>query len=129
MYVDHEGGSTVVADIAALDRILDTRDHEGFNGFFIYGSDKHPMLAILVREDLAHLTFFPEEGHPGHVAIGNLDRGRLARFMENDSVTFRAGENFWIAPEHVIPFEDAKRAAHDFFATLTLCPSLEWFEL
>jgi hypothetical protein len=129
MNVDHDGGSANVADLAALDAVLNVRNPEGFNGFFIYGSDKYPTLAILVREDIAHVTFFPGNDHPGHVAIGNLDHDRLARFMEGDSVIFWAVENFWIAPEHVIPFENARRAAHDFFASQTLSPSLDWFEL
>jgi hypothetical protein len=109
-----------------IDAILHKRNDDGLNEFWIWrGEQKHPVMGLLVRNDLACLNYFPRERHPGFASVGNLP-----------SLNPRGETDFWAhgAPMPVInwkilPFADALRAIHEFRVDPGLPNSIRWFEL
>ena len=81
-----------------------------------------PVLVVSLRDDLACMHFFPQEGHPGFQSIGTRRFGSFT-FYGTDKQPFE------IPAEAVISFDEAFRAAVEFCVTLALPQTLRWFEL
>src|SRR6516165_8421738 len=70
---DFNGVTCHASDIEQIDRILHKRYGEGVNDFWIsLGNEKYPTIALQVNRDLASLHYFPREGHPGYVSVGDF---------------------------------------------------------
>jgi len=124
MRVHHFGGAAEIADDAALDEVLELRYGAASADEYQLLPDEFPSLSILVRGELAAMYFWPYEGHPGWASQGSV--------VKTDVVFFIGGpdENATeIAAEVVVPFEEARRAAHEFLRLGTMPPSMEWLEL
>lgn len=115
----------VVSDASALAAILSTRLENGSQSFWLAQSHAdYPCLHIAFRDDLATLTYFPEEHHPGYRSVGDL--------VDDEAVEFfivSATESDEIPGEFVISSEQAIAAAQEFQRTETIPGMLEWFEL
>ncbi|HEX7715344.1 MAG TPA: Imm1 family immunity protein [Bacillota bacterium] len=122
VYFDAE---TDCESIEALNRILASRDENGFNEFELYGSEKCPYLSILVNDNLACVHFFEFEDDCGHYAY--CDKELL---VEDGYTTFYIGSTETeISNDLVIPFSLVQVAAQDFFLTSKMSEKLKWFEL
>ena len=128
MKIEHFGGLDYAGDLGSLDAVLTSRYGTNANEFWLSLEDeKFPALAILVRDDLANVHYFPEDGHPGYLLTEsqpNAKTGGSTVFFTNTP-----SEEVEIGNEGVVPFSSALKAAHEFFSSTTL-PTLEgWFEL
>ncbi len=82
---------------------------------------------MMVKGDLAYLEYFPSDGHPGFVSIGNslnLKPGGLTTFFPD-----RTNETLQIMNEAVVPFSDALKAAQEFAVSKTLPKCIQWESL
>ena len=81
--VEHFGGAVEVDDSAALDRVLDARYGNDVNEYWLGGEEKYPCLAIQVRGSVACLHFFPRDGHPGFLSVGDETAAGIETFYTN----------------------------------------------
>jgi hypothetical protein len=127
MKVSHFGGTVFCATIEDQATILNIRFGTGVNEYWISGEDDNPCLAILVKDDYANLTFFPEDGHPGFQSVGmgtDLNMEEITVFNTNTP-----NEEMEVNNDSIVPFTMALEAAKEFFASLTMPTCLEWIEL
>lgn len=124
MNVEHFGGEVDVTDAAALDDILGLRFCDGVNEYWLCGEGRYPLLAILVRGAVACLHFFPAEGHPGFVSVGDGAPGGKRVFYTNTPT-----EEIEVDSSAVVPFDQARQAAHAFFRSRVIPGSVHWDEL
>jgi len=101
---------------------------EGVNEFWIsHADDRYPVLAIVVNGDLASLTYFPEEGHPGYKSQGDLEE-----LNDDDDTVFHTStpqEQLLVANHAVVRVAVAMAAAKEFLKARALPAGVEWFEL
>jgi hypothetical protein len=128
MVVRHFGGIERL-DKASVARIFAERFGDGFNEYSFFDEHlEYPRLTVLANRELAAVYYFPEEGHPGYVSVGNDDRRD-----SGDLQAFRAstpGEEIFVPVEAVVPVSVARTATEQFFISSSHLPSaLEWREL
>jgi hypothetical protein len=117
------------ADLKQIDFILSKRYGDGVNNFWIsHGEQRYPTIAILAKGNVACVHYFPREGHPGYVSLGDL---KSLGLEPGGETTFyvRPTAPIWAINEHVISFPDALNAVHEFAANPALPKSIQWFEL
>ena len=127
MKVSHFGGIVDCETINSMLSILNLRYGKGVNEFWIYGEDRFPCLAILVNNDYANLTYFPEDGHPGFQSIAmdtDLNMKDISIFYTNTP-----DEEIEIDNDAIVPFSRAVEATKEFFTSLSLPTCLKWLEL
>jgi len=127
MKVSHFGGTIDCATMETFEIVLNMQFGSGVNEFWISDEEDSPCLAILVNNDYANLTYFPEDGHPGFQSVGtgtDLNMEEITVFYTNTPE-----EEMEINNDAVVPFEIALKAAKEFFLTSTLPTCLEWIEL
>jgi hypothetical protein len=111
-----------------IEKILWKRHGDGVSAFWLsHGSEKFPVLIIMIKGDLASLHYLPEDRHPGFVSIGPLDdleSGETTTFFLNSPT---APED--VVNDTILPFSDALRAAQEFATSSSLPKSIEWDEL
>src|SRR5262249_4186533 len=104
-----------VKDVKGLEDALAWRDARGGTEFWLsHDEEKYPVLAMRVTGELADVTFFPEEGHPGFRCLGGkgLTKGGSTT-LGFEGCAPATGED---APnEFVVPFETAYSIAMEFF--------------
>ena len=86
---------------------------------------QHPVLSILVKDELAYAILFPDEGSAGIQAYADEP-------PEGDSTVFivnTPSEEIQISNEYVIPKPVAKQIMLEFVETQSLPDFLEWEEL
>jgi hypothetical protein len=126
MNVWHFGGEVECNTIEELDSILSIRYGIGVNEFLIYGDRKYPYLAILVKNNYAFLTFFPEDEEFVFQSIGvdtTLDINEMSVFY-----TGTPTEEIGVWNEFIVPFSKAKEAAIEFYSSQSLPVCIEWSE-
>jgi len=127
MNIDHFGGEEIAADAATLEAVLGKRYGANANEFWLSGEEPYPAVTILVREQLACVHFFPEDGHPGYLLKGGrsiVEPSGFTTFFTNTPT-----EEIEVANENIVPFSDAQRIAREFFLTNSMPGSDDWFEL
>jgi hypothetical protein len=122
--VEHFGGAEEVTDSAALDVVLSKRYGNDVNEFWLGGEEKYPCLAIQVRGSRACLHFFPRDGHPGYLSVGDGAATGSETFYTNTPT-----EESYIAANAVVPFDQAREAAHEYLRTGSMPSSVRWTEL
>lgn len=80
-------------------------------------------MVISINRDLAYLHFFPEDGHPGFQAVGDVTSGGDVTFKQEGQ-----GE-FSMPRAVVVSVEQAYQAAAEFFRTSQLPACIKWTEL
>jgi hypothetical protein len=126
---DFNGRTCHASDIEQIDRILSKRYRKGANEFRIsHEGEKFPRISLQVNGPLACLHYFPEQGHPGHVSLGDL---KSLGLKPGGDTTFYVTETepIWARNEQVISFPDALKVIHEFAANPALPKSIRWFEL
>src|SRR3954451_17826563 len=64
---------TTVTSPAELRAVLTQRREDGANSFWLSHEEKdYPHLALLVKGEVASVTYFPKDRDAGYVPVGNL---------------------------------------------------------
>jgi hypothetical protein len=126
MKVWHFGGEAECKTIEELDSIMNLRYGTGVNEFLICGDKKYPYLAVLVKNNYAFLSFFPEDEE-----FIYQSKGMYTSLDPNEMSTFYTGTptvEIEVWNEFVVPFDKAKEAAIEFFSSLALPVCIDWSE-
>ena len=110
-----------------LGPLLRKRDKDGFYSFWLsHDNDTYPVLSILLKDDLACLHYFPQEGDAGLASVGNI--GNLKR---GDTTIFLLDgvEQMCVLNDAIVPVSAALAAAKEFFATKAPPKSIQWLQL
>jgi|SRR5215471_5291929 len=127
MIVEDYDSEHDVATPDELEAALRKRFEGGINSFWLsHGPDEHPKLAILVKEDLASVHYFPKERDAGFQSIAKNPGPN-----PYDTTVFfvRPTEKVWVVNYAIIPLPDALKAAHQFAISPTLPKCIEWDRL
>ena len=113
---------------AEIEAALRKRRRAGVNSFWLgYVAGGFPAINILVKGDLAHVHYFPNEDHPGFASVAKLPVPRpnaLRVFFINPT------EEIDVLNGEVIPFSDALKAAQEFAVSATTMPKcIRWNSL
>ncbi len=131
MDVEWFGGSAHVTSSDELSAVLSRRNEHGNNELWLFCAQEYPRMSVFVRGDVACVHYFPSEGHPGFVVLGE---GQVPDDLcEDGSAVFYVGdgrEKVWVTPDFVVPFAAALAAAQDFLRDPESLPELhELFRL
>ena len=127
MIIEHFGGRDECKTIEDLERILKMRYGNAVNEYWIYGEDTFPCLAVLVKDNCASLTYFPNDNHAGFCSItmdDNVDNDGTTIFYVNTPT-----EEIEVDNGCIVPFANALEAVKEFFVSLSKPSCLEWVEL
>ena len=115
-------------DADEVEEALNSRYEGEVNEFWLnHDDERFPALAIVVKGDLASLTYFPDGGHPGYKSMGGVDGLELGEFSAFSVNTPR--ERHLVLNDSIVPFSTALKAAKEFLADRGLPRSVEWVEL
>ncbi len=123
LFVDSFAGQERVVDLAALHELLETR-FEGANHFWLSGEERFPTLAVAVANEVASVHYFPEEGHPGFISLGDQTLTGDVVFL-----TGLPSETIEVGKRYTLSWELARRAVEEFSTHLELPRCLSWYEL
>jgi Immunity protein Imm1 len=125
---DLEAEQEVESDVE-LERFLMRRNGSGLNQFQLFlgraESEWWPSLIVLVNNELAWMYYLLSPEHVGYHSVGalpELDPQRRTRF-----VNFGPQEDEF-SNNQVVRFDDALRAAKEFFVTAQLPKCVQWRE-
>ena len=111
-----------------LESVLRKKYGPGVNGFWLsHDKERNPTLALLVKGDLATLSYFPSPAHPGFTPVGGIEG-----LDKNGTTTFSIDtieQETEFPNEQVVPFSTALSVAKDFLTSKELPRSIEWTEL
>lgn len=128
MRIEDFGGVSHARNKAELEAVLARRFGTGVNEFWLFGDGADgPRLSIVVKGDLASLTYFPGGDHPGYTSVGGvegLDPEGFSTFYVNTP-----REKHEVANDSLVPVDDATRAAIEFMESPVLPNALDWLEL
>jgi hypothetical protein len=126
--IEDFGGARHANDEAEVASALTRRYGHDVNEFWLFHDERRaPALAIVVKGDLASLTYFPEGAHPGFTSVGTL--GELD---PNGSTTFSINspsERHEVDNRSIVPTFVAVQAAQEFLRDPGLPSAAKWFEL
>jgi hypothetical protein len=72
MFVQEFDSTHNVNNPADIEAVLSKRHRTGVNSFWSgQRAAGFPAIAIMVNGDLAHVHYFPKEGHPGVASVGD----------------------------------------------------------
>jgi hypothetical protein len=121
--------AVVLRDAADVRHALGIRYEHGANELWLaHDSRKYPVLAILLRDDVAVLHYFPEERDPG---FQSRRRGAAppATVPTEWFMSPMPADNATVPDDAVVPVESALEAALQFFERAELPTAIDWFEL
>jgi hypothetical protein len=127
--VDASHRSWQVSDGDGLRAVLAWRDKRGGAQFWLSEElEKYPVLAITVTSEVAHVIYFPREGHAGFRCLGGQglpkDGSTTFFFDRCDPATGEEAPN-----EFVVPLETARSIAAEFLRTKQMSEVVSWLEL
>lgn len=98
------------------------------NSFWLsHDREKYPSISLLVKGDLATVTYFPHDDHPGFTSVGNIEG------LDPDGVTVfyldSPTQEQEVLNASVVPFSTALEVAKEFFRSKELPRAIKWFEL
>jgi hypothetical protein len=123
MKVEHFGGSVEVTGVADLDDVLSARYGDSANEYLMCAEKRYPLLSVQVRGARACLHFFPHEDHPGFLSVADGAGEGVETFYTNTPT-----EEIQVATDAIIPFDQAKSAAHEFLHSRSISSSVQWTE-
>lgn len=129
MKFEHFLGCDECSSSDEIKDILTKQNDSGYNEFWISAEKQFPLMAMLTRNDIASVHFFPEDGHPGFCGLSS---GEKAFLPEEGTTVFRTNNNsedIWVENCCVIPLEKAIKVIEEFFETDTMPEQIEWDEL
>ena len=118
-----------VRSAVELEAILVKKPQSDVNEYWLsHGEEKYPAISLLVKGEIASLSYLPEGGHPGYVSAGKvpgLDLFENTQF----STTRNRADDVSVSNQHVIPSSDAVAAAKEFLISTDLPKNVEWSKL
>jgi len=115
-------GNQVIGTLNELQQVL-RESRTGVFGEFWIGEKDQPTLAIHTNGDLAYLHYFPEHGHPGFQAVGDVN-------LEGEVLFKMAGQaDFTMRRAVVVSVDQAYQAAAEFFTSRSMLGCIKWSEL
>jgi len=117
-----------VTSIRELEVALGRRYGPCANHFWIsHDQEKNPTLAMFVKGDLASLTYFPNDSHPGFTSIGAIEglNPDETSIFYMDSPT----QEQEVLNSSIVTFPTALNVAREFFSSKELPRAIQWFEL
>ena len=117
-----------VTSPADIEAVLRKRYGTGRNAFWLsHGDELFPAINIMVKGDLAHVHYFPEERHPGFASVGRLPGLK----SDEDTVFYMSSssEPVEIMNDAVVSFSDALKVAQEFAISNGRPKCIQWFEL
>jgi hypothetical protein len=118
-----------VSDAKSLDAALTWRDARGGGIFWLSpDEDEYPTLAVRVSGEVAEVSYFPCEGHPGYRCLGGegLPEGGMTTLVYEGAEPSTGEET---PNEFVVSFETSRSLASEFFHTMKKPEAVRWFEL
>jgi hypothetical protein len=107
-------GSQDVTNVQQLEVVLTRRYENNANAYWLsHEGGQYPELGLLVKDDLAYLSYVPAEYEDGFASVG-----KMGDSLPGEETTFfltRGGEKIWVVNHAVLPFSVALAAAKDFF--------------
>jgi len=98
------------------------------NCFWISHDDhQYPTLGILVKGDMAYVSYLPRELEAGFRSVG--DMGADPDDMVTLSISEFKGDDVDVLREAIVPWPTALSVAKEFFHSKELPTSIEWFQL
>ena len=126
MVITHFGGTEICNDIETVCSVLSKRYGNNSNEYWIHLIEKYPCIGILVKDNLAYVQYFPNEGNAGFSSISsdaNLKSDENTVFYTNTIY-----EEIEINNNSLIPFDMAVKVVIEFFKSPQLPGCIEWFE-
>jgi hypothetical protein len=112
-----------------LDVVLSQRRDDGANAFWLsHDGKEYPSLALLVKDELASATYFPEDRDAGYVPVGNL-AGLPVEESTRFSISSFEADDLLVDNDAVLPTTLAMKLADEFFHSDALPPAVEWQQL
>jgi hypothetical protein len=126
--IDFDGVHEASTD-GDLETILKRRHGIGVNSFWLsHGTDTYPTLSLLVRGDLATLTFMPRENDAGFSSVGKMPELKSSE-TTTFAISYNRADDVVVLNDAVLPFPVALQAAKEFFFSKDLPRSVEWQKL
>jgi Immunity protein Imm1 len=121
-------GEHPVKDLSDIERVMSRRFEGNVNEVLLAsGKNAFPLLAILIRENMASINYVPGDKEAGFTSIG----GNLG--LPPDGMTIFAmgdpSEEIAVSNRSIVTFTKALEAAKEFFRTKQLPKSIRWLEL
>ncbi len=117
-----------MGSIQDLVSVLQRRDTNGANAFWLSHDAGFPVLVVLVKEEVATVQYIPRDREAGWMSVGSMDdgvKGGLTRF----AISQHVADDVFIMNETLLPFATAVEAAKEFFDSAALPPSVQWLKL
>jgi hypothetical protein len=122
---DYDSAYDVFSD-SEVELALSKR-HAGHNEFWLsHGSNRHPVISILVSGDAASALYIPRKGHPGFASIETVPH---AEPDKTHVFYVTPTEKIWVKNDQVISFADALRIAHEFATSEEMPKCIRWSSL
>ena len=129
MKVVEINGSSDADDLDSLETILTKKYRNGYNSFWLsHGSQEYPALSLLVKDDLATLTYIPNDQSAGYRSIGNIPTLKPG-YSTSFSISNSPADDVVVLNEAILPFSIALKVAKEFFVSERLPQSVQWLEL
>ena len=129
MKVADINGVEQVNNVDDLQTVLARRCETGFNSFWLsHGDEEYPALSLMVKGELAALSYIPKEFDAGFSSVGtlpHLNAGETTTF----SISKHRADDVDVSNDAELPFSVALQAAKDFFHSRDLPQSVEWLRL
>ena len=116
---DQEARPQTIAEL----RIVMSFRKENFASFWL-SAGEGPSLAVLVKDDIACVHYFPSKEHPGFHSVGlKADWETMVSFVADNY------EAIDVPLAMVVPWNAALLAAEEFFQSSVTPTSIKWSEL
>jgi hypothetical protein len=120
MLIEYDGGSRECFSREEIRAVLSLRNENSTNEFWISRiSDSYPCMALLVKGDSAHVSYFPEDGQPGFVSLNGADSSGETVFIKD----------FVLDSENMVEYDEAVTAVLRFYESPEMPNNLDWLEL
>ena len=116
------------ASVEEVADILRTRFDTNSNSFNLsHDDDEYPLLSILVKDELATLSYFARDNEPGWVPTGSATGSKAETTLFH--ISRYPADDLQVQNDAVVSFATALNAAAEFFNSKELPTSINWLEL
>jgi len=128
MRFEHFLGTELCDEVDKINDILQQKDANNTNEFWISIDTQFPFMGLLTNNGLAYVHFFDKEGSPGFRALSNCDVGSYL----SGTTTFysnNGSEEIVVENECVLSINKAIEIVKQFYTTKKMPTCVEWDEL
>ena len=130
MFVEDFNGTEICNNMEELSKIMQRRDENGYNEFWISldEEEQYPCIVVSVYQDLAYLHYFEDGGEPGWMSVmetsNGLDEEGMTRFYTNGGT-----EEIMVENGAIVTVDQALNAVAEFSDTEEMPDCIGWEEL